>query len=174
MNTLPGPEATATVLKWLTQTKETRKIPEACRTIMSSKEFDMRLICLYMRRILKIEDLFNAVFANGKLIGPFDEGEMLTVHDFTLIDRLHNFYHGEKIRSVLKNYDHQKESNGANVDGNFILKVIGLLAPRSNGPRKYLSLDIKDEHSVIKLPPKQKNAPFIDVFAVLDPGKQQN
>lgn len=171
MNALPGTEATSTVLKWFEQEPTDREIPAAVNDILSESELHMKMLRVYSQRVLQLKASQNAVVSNGKIIGPLNENESFTVDDFALIERLHNFLHGDKIRKALKKHDDVDESDNFSVaDADLIMKLIGLLVPRQSRTRTTIPSNIQDSYTVVKLPPKQNDIPYIDVFAALDPG----
>lgn len=172
MNTLPGPEATATVLKWLEQSPNEREIPSAVNDILSESELHIKMLRVYAQRVLQLKATQNAVISNGRVFGPLKDGEIFAIDDFALIERLHNFLHGEKIRKALKKYDDIEETDSLSIDdGDLIMKLIGLLAPRQTKSRTSIPKGIKDAHTVVTLPPKQTDSPYIEIFAALDPGE---
>lgn len=172
MNTLPGPEATATVLKWLDQTPSEREVPLAVADLLSESELHMKMLRVYVQRVLQLKASQSAVVSNGKVFGPLKDDEIFAIDDFALIERLHNYLHGDKIRSALKKYDDISETDSLSVeDSDLIMKLIGLLAPRQTKSRTSIPSGIRDAYTVVTLPPKQNDAPYIDVFAALDPGR---
>lgn len=172
MNALPGPEATETVLKWLDQDESERVIPSAVNDILSETELHMKLLRVYSQRVLQLKAGHNAVISNGKVIGPLKEYEIFDEDDFALIERLHNFLHADKIRKTLKKFDDSEEvENMQEHDSNLIMKLVGLLVPRQSKTRTSIPAKLQDAYTVVKLPPKQSNLPYIDVFAALDPGQ---
>lgn len=171
MNTLPGPEATNIVLKWLDQEQSDREIPSAVQDILSESELHMKMLRVYSQRVLQLKASQNAVVSNGKVLGPLKEGESFAADDFALTERLHNYLHGEKIRAALKKYDDIEETDSLSVDdSDIIMKLVGLLAPRQTKARTTIPKGIKDAYSVVNLAPKKNDAPYIEVFAALDPG----
>lgn len=172
MNALPGPEATETVLKWLDQDESERVIPSAVNDILSETELHMKLLRVYSQRVLQLKASHNAVISNGKVIGPLKENETFDEDDFALIERLHNFLHADKIRKTLKKFDDSEEvDNIQEHDSNLIMKLVGLLVPRQSKTRSSIPAKLQDSYTVVKLPPKHSNLPYIDVFAALDPGQ---
>lgn len=171
MNTLSGPEATNIVLKWLEQEPSNRKIPSAVQDISSESELHMKVLRVYAQRVLQLKASQNAIVSNGKVLGPLKEGESFVADDFALTERLQNYLHGEKIRTALKKYDDVEETDSLSVDdSDLIMKLVGLLAPRQTKARTTIPKGIKDAYSVVNLAPKKNDAPYIEVFAVLDPG----
>lgn len=171
VNTLPSSEATSVVLEWLEKKSTERTIPKEINEILSESELHMKMLRVYAQRVLQLKASQSAVISNGKIFGPLKEGELFAVDDFALIERMHNFLHGEKIREALKKYNDLEETDTMSTeDSDLIMKLIGLLVPRQSRTRSSIPTNIRDSHSVVTLPPKQKDLPYIDVFAALDPG----
>lgn len=171
MNTLPSSEATSVVLEWLEKKSTERTIPKEINEILSESELHMKMLRVYAQRVLQLKASQSAVISNGKIFGPLKEDELFAVDDFALIERMHNFLHGEKIREALKKYNDLEETDTMSTeDSDLIMKLIGLLVPRQSRTRSSIPTNIRDSHSVVTLPPKQKDLPYIDVFAALDPG----
>lgn len=171
VNTLPGPKATSVVLEWLEKKSTEKTIPSEVVEILSESELHMKMLRVYVQRVLQLKSTQCAVISNGKILGPLNEKDSFAVDDFALIERLHNFLHGDKIREALKKYDDMEESDSMNtVDSDLIMKLVGLLVPRQTRTRITMPTNIRDAHSVVNLPPKQSDMPYIEVFAALDPG----
>lgn len=171
VNTLPGPEATALVLKWL-ETKPTEQTrPSQINEILSESELHMKMLRVYAQRVLQLKASQRAVISNGRILGPLRSDEVFAVDDFALIERLHSFLHGDKVRDALKKYDDLEENDSMSTDdSDLIMKLVSLLAPRQSRTRSSIPSNIRDSHSVVTLPPKHTNMPYIEVFAALDPG----
>lgn len=171
VNTLPGSEATSVVLEWLEKKSTERKIPKEINDILSESELHLKMLRVYAQRVLQLKSAQSAVISNGKILGPLKENELFAVDDFALIERMHSFLHGDKIREALKKYNDLEESDTmSNGDNDLVMKLIGLLVPRQSRSRTSIPANIRDSYSVVNLPPKQKDLPYIDVFAALDPG----
>lgn len=171
VNTLPGPTATSVVLEWLEKNSAEKTLPSEINEILSESELHLKMLRVYSQRVLQLKASQSAVVANGKILGPLNEKETFAVDDFALIERLHSFLHGDKIREALRKYDDLEESDSMSTeDSDLIMKLIGLLVPRQSRTRVSIPTDIRDAHSVVNLPPKQSNMPYIEVFAALDPG----
>lgn len=174
VNTLPENEVTSIVLKWLEQESSERVIPSSVNDIISESELHLKMIRVYAQRALQLKASQCAVIANGKIFGPFNGKEVFTVDDFALLERLSNFQHADKIKPILKKYESEDdESSGeATSDSNLILRLIALLVPRQQSRSRFtIPKDIRDSHTVVKLPPKSTNLPYFDIFVVLDPGE---
>lgn len=173
MNTLTEHEATTVVLKWLDQEPTEREIPSAVNDIISESVLHLKMIRVYAQRVLHLNAEQDAVIANGKIFGPFNAGEVFTVDDFALLERLSNFQHADKIKPILKKYENDDESgNDATSDNDLILRLIALLVPRQQSRSRFtIPKDVRDTHTVVKLPPKSNEVPYFDIFVVLDPGE---
>lgn len=173
VNTLPGPTATSVVLEWLEKKPTEKSIPSEINDILSESELHMKMLRVYSQRVLQLKATQSAVISNGKIFGPLNEKEVFATDDFALIERLHSFLHGDKIREALKKYDDIEESNSLSTDdSDLVMKLVGLLVPRQSRTRVTLPSGIRDSHSVVNLPPKQSDMPYIEVFAALDPGNE--
>lgn len=176
--TLTSEEATNVILKWLDQKPSERVVPSATKDLLAETELHLKLLRVYSQRVLKLKASQNTVVSNGKIHGPLNDDEMFTVEDFALVERLSNHHHGDKIRVVLKKFDDvsssfedelEKVSKRGNSDK--IKKLIGLLVPRQQSKtRLSIPKEIQEDHTVVKLTPKQDKVPYFDIFAVLDPG----
>lgn len=172
VNTLPGPTATSVVLEWL-EKQSTKTIPQEINEILSESELHMKMLRVYSQRVLQLKASQSAVISNGKILGPLNEKEVFAVDDFALIERLHSFLQGEKIREALKKYDDVEESDSSSTeDSDLIMKLVGLLVPRQSRTRVSIPTNIRESHTVVNLPPKQNNMPYIEVFAALDPASR--
>lgn len=171
LNTLPGTEATSVVLKWLESKPTKETIPPKVNDILSESELHMKMLRVYAQRVLQLKATQCAVISNGRIFGPLNANEAFAVDDFALIERLHSFLHGDKIREALKKYDDLEENDSMSTeDSDLVMKLVGLLAPRQSRTRSTIPSSIRDSHTVVTLPPKQQDMPYIDVFAALDPG----
>lgn len=172
MNTMPGTEATSLVLKWLESKPTEKTIPPQINEILSESELHMKMLRVYAQRVLQLKASQCTVISNGRIFGPLKSDEVFAVDDFALIERLHSFLHGDKIRDALKKYDDLEENDSMSTDdADLIMKLVSLLAPRQSRTRSAIPSNIRDSHTVVTLPPKQTNMPYIEVFAALDPGQ---
>lgn len=173
MNTLPSTEATSVVLEWLEKKTTDKTIPSKINDILSESELHMKMLRVYAQRVLQLKATQCAVISNGRTFGPLKEKEIFAVDDFALVERLHSFLHGDKIREALKKYNDLEETDSMSTDdSDLVLKLVGLLAPRQARTRSTIPTSIRDSHTVVTLPPKQRDLPYMDIFAALDPGKE--
>lgn len=52
------------------------------------------------------------------------------------------------------------------------MKLSSSLIPRESKSRFSIPLDLKEDYSVVKLPPKNPNEPYLEIVAVLDPASK--
>jgi len=120
---------------------------------------------MYASKALNVQEGKRAVITNGRMVGPLDVTEVLTVNDFELLEKLTMSQYGEKLVQAFHNYlDVNREdiSNIALVTG-------GLLTSRgSTKTRQEISYRSAD-HSVITLPPRYPDRPAFDLVAIVDP-----
>lgn len=169
---LDGLEATSQVLKWLENTKaiDKSKIPSAVKDLLSATELHIKMLRVYCQRVLQLQAGQKAVLSNGHIIGPLGDNEVFTTDDFGLIERFANHQYGDKIRETL-----QKSSDTSELDVNSdaILRLIAILVPRQQSKSRFsIPAELKDDYTVVKLPPKQTNLPYFDIVAVLDPASK--
>ncbi|XP_006879686.1 PREDICTED: UDP-glucose:glycoprotein glucosyltransferase 2, partial [Elephantulus edwardii] len=116
---------------------------------------------LFCQNVLKLSPGEIGVVSNGKFLGPLDEA--LYVEDFYLLEKITYTSLVEKIKDIVKNM----ETNSQNMS-DLIMKVDALI---SSLPERVSQYDVtfpKENHSVIKINPKE-NDTFFDVVAVADP-----
>ena len=168
-NTLPSIEATNVVLKWLENTTDLGTIPSEVNGILSETELHLKMLRVYNQRVLNFKAGQSAVISNGHIFGPLDNTESFTTDDFGLIERLCNHQYGDKIRKLLQT----TENTDLQVDSDAIMKLVTILVPREQSKSRFtIPTDIKDDHTVVKLPQKAQNLPYFDIFAVMDPASR--
>lgn len=169
---LDGLEATSNVLNWLENPSNVAKlnIPSAVTDLLSATELHMKMLRVYCQRALHLSAGQHAVLANGHIIGPLAETESFTTDDFGLVERFANHQYGDKIRETLQK---SGDSTELDVNSDDILRLIAILVPRQQSKSRFsIPAELKDEHSVVKLAPKQSNLPYFDIVAVLDPASK--
>lgn len=136
----------------------------------------MKLLRVYSQRVLKLKPSQSAVIINGRILGGLNDDEVFTVDDFSLIERLSTHQHGTKVRKVLTKYEDEFSDRGdinpKAADSDLIMKLLTLLVPREQTRNRFtIPKELQEAYTVVKLPPKESNLPYFDLFAVLDPGK---
>lgn len=173
VNSLPPQEATKLVLKWLDPADDERSAPREVADILSETEMHIKLIRVYCQRVLQMRAAQTAIIANGKILGPLEPNEVFAVDDFALIERLSNYQHADKIKPILLKHDDSSDGTEGSTSADLIMKLIALLAPRQQARSRFtIPKELKDDHSVVKLPPQSKDLPYFDIFAVLDPASR--
>ncbi|XP_032575689.1 UDP-glucose:glycoprotein glucosyltransferase [Drosophila sechellia] len=169
MQSLPPTQATEQVLKWLKKPKEKIEIPSQLEDILGSTELHLKMLRVYSQRVLGLNKSQRLVIGNGRLYGPLSADESFDSADFALLARFSSLQYCDKVRQVLKEsaQDVNEEFNS-----DTLLKLYASLLPRQTKTRFKLPTDLKTDHSVVKLPPKQEKLPHFDVAAVLDPASR--
>lgn len=169
MQSLPPTQATEQVLKWLKKPKEKIEIPTQLEDILGSTELHLKMLRVYSQRVLGLNKSQRLVIGNGRLYGPLSSDESFDSADFALLARFSSLQYSDKVRQVLKEsaQDVNEEFNS-----DTLLKLYASLLPRQTKTRFKLPTDLKTDHSVVKLPPKQEKLPHFDVAAVLDPASR--
>ena len=52
---------------------------------------------IYAAKVLKLKPSQQAVITNGRMIGPLEEGEVLSINDFELLEKLTMSQYGDKL-----------------------------------------------------------------------------
>uniref|UniRef100_A0A0A9Y4P1 UDP-glucose:glycoprotein glucosyltransferase n=2 Tax=Lygus hesperus TaxID=30085 RepID=A0A0A9Y4P1_LYGHE len=104
------------------------------------------------------------IVSNGRLLGPFDDGEIFTLDDYDLLERFSLSTYVDKIyRALTKNAEDPDL-----IDSDVIMKSVSLLASRPESKSRFEIKAFSEEHSVVKLP-TATNGPALDIVAILDP-----
>ncbi|XP_013111446.1 UDP-glucose:glycoprotein glucosyltransferase [Stomoxys calcitrans] len=167
--TLGPKEATELVQKWLKQTSDKWDIPEAVSEIISSTELHMKILRVYAQRVLNLKAAERLVIGNGKIIGPILDTELFGIEDFGLIDRFNAIQYADKLRKALNQNSHELEPN---FNSDTLLKLYTSLLSRQTKTRFKLPDDVKDAHSVVKLPSNRNDLPSFDISAIVDPASR--
>ncbi|XP_001353481.3 UDP-glucose:glycoprotein glucosyltransferase [Drosophila pseudoobscura] len=169
MQTLPSAQATEQVLKWLKKPKEKIEVPSKVQDILGSTELHLKMLRVYAQRVLGLNKSQRLVIGNGRLYGPLSADESFDSADFALLARFSSLQYGDKVRQVLKE---SAQDVGADFTSDTLLKLYASLLPRQTKNRFKMPTDLKTDHSVVLLPPKQEKLPHFDVVAVLDPASR--
>ncbi|XP_029460576.1 UDP-glucose:glycoprotein glucosyltransferase 2 isoform X2 [Rhinatrema bivittatum] len=117
---------------------------------------------LFCREVLKLLPGQIAIVSNGRILGPIEENEF-HMEDFHLLEQVSFTTSAEKIKAIVKNMEIDSKSGS-----DLVMKVDALLSSIPKGePRKDIKF-LKEQHSVIKINPRQNEA-FFDVVAIVDP-----
>ncbi|XP_017037639.1 UDP-glucose:glycoprotein glucosyltransferase [Drosophila kikkawai] len=170
VQSLPEPsQATELVLKWLKKPKEKIEIPAQLEDILGSTELHLKMLRVYSQRVLGLTKSQRLVIGNGRLYGPLAAEETFDSADFALLARFSSLQYGDKVRQVLKE---SAQDVREEFTSDTLLKLYASLLPRQTKTRFKLPTDLRSDHSVVKLPPKQEKLPHFDIAAVLDPASR--
>lgn len=169
MQALSPTQATEQVLKWLKKPKEKIEIPSQLEDILGSTELHLKMLRVYAQRVLGLNKSQRLVIGNGRLYGPLSSEETFDSADFALLARFSSLQYGDKVRQVLKE---SAQDVSDQFTSDTLLKLYASLLPRQTKTRFKLPTDLKSDHSVVKLPPKQEKLPHFDIVAVLDPASR--
>uniref|UniRef100_A0AAY5ED61 UDP-glucose ceramide glucosyltransferase-like 1 n=1 Tax=Electrophorus electricus TaxID=8005 RepID=A0AAY5ED61_ELEEL len=114
---------------------------------------------LFCQEVLKLKAGQRGVVSNGRILGPFEEGEEFSTDDFHLLEKITLSTTADKIRAKVKQM---------NLAADLIMKVDALL---SAAPKDEARKDVqfaKDKFSVLHLAPREDEV-FYDVVAIVDP-----
>ncbi|MBN3318664.1 UGGG1 glucosyltransferase, partial [Atractosteus spatula] len=118
---------------------------------------------LFCRDVLKLLPGQMAVVSNGRVLGPFEEKEELHPEDFQLLEKITLSTSAEKVKVKIKqmNWKGKQASD-------LVMKVDALLTSAHKGESRKDIRFIKDELSVVQIPPREDEV-FYHVVAIVDP-----
>lgn len=167
LNTFEPKEAVERVLRYLDGDKD---IPDTVKGFMKTAELHLKMLRVYCQRVLKFKSGVEAVITNGRIFGPLDEGEKLTVDDFNLLDKINQQQYISKVKEALKSVN---EDFDVEISSEMMTRLLSLLMPRTSSKSRFkLPAEMRDEHTVVKLPAKAKDEPKFDIIAILDPASR--
>lgn len=120
---------------------------------------------IYSRKVLSLSPGARAVLANGRMLGTFRSSEKFVQEDYGLLEKYFQSTLGEKITEVLEAEDVLPKGN----INDMIMKVAAILQtkPQSKGR---MNVNLRSEqHSVVKIPPRDPSLPAFDIVAICDP-----
>ncbi|KAK6487138.1 UDP-glucose:glycoprotein glucosyltransferase 2 isoform X1 [Huso huso] len=118
---------------------------------------------LFCQDVVKLQPGQMAVVINGRILGPFDENEEFHAEDFHLLEKITFSSSTEKIKVKVKQMGMK-----AKQASDLVMKVDALLTSAPKGETRRDVRFIKDELSVVQLPPREDEV-YYDVVAVVDP-----
>lgn len=167
LNTFEPKEAAERVLRYLGGEKE---IPDSVKGFMKTAELHLKMLRVYCQRVLKFKSGVQAVITNGRIFGPLDEGENFAVDDFNLLDKINQQQYISKVKEALKSVT---EDFDVELTSEVMTRLLSLMMPRTSSKSRFkLPEELRDEHTVVKLPAKIKDEPKFNIVAVLDPASR--
>lgn len=163
-----GKEATDKAIKIL---DGDTSVSEEVKGFLSAAELHLKMLRVYCQRVMKFKSSTSGVIVNGKIFGPLEADETFTVDDFNLLDKINQNQYISKVKGALKSIN--SEDNDLELTSDVMLKLLSLLMPRESTKNRFvIPSDLREDHTVVKLPPKIKEEPSFDIVAVLDPASR--
>ncbi|CAH1780753.1 unnamed protein product [Owenia fusiformis] len=121
---------------------------------------------IFCETVLKMEPGSRAVIANGKVIGPLDDGEAFNLEDFNLLEKFTVSSSAGKIKEKIADMP-----DSLKIGSDLLMKTAALLSsvPQKEG-RKSIQYD-SDQYSVIKIE-GDTETPSYDLVAIIDPASR--
>uniref|UniRef100_A0A4W3I2W9 UDP-glucose ceramide glucosyltransferase-like 1 n=1 Tax=Callorhinchus milii TaxID=7868 RepID=A0A4W3I2W9_CALMI len=117
---------------------------------------------LFCQDVLKLLPGQEAVVSNGRILGPFNEGEEFQPEDFSLLEKTTISTSAEKIKTQIKEIGVNSKSGS-----DLVMKTDALLSSTLKEESRRDVKFPKDRLSVVKIPPQE--GVHYDVFAIVDP-----
>ncbi|XP_073432558.1 UDP-glucose:glycoprotein glucosyltransferase 1 isoform X2 [Dendrobates tinctorius] len=117
----------------------------------------------YCRDVLKLKKGERAVIGNGRIIGPLRDGEIFNQDDFHLLENLILKTSAQKIKSQIQKLGVEEDHAS-----DLVMRVDGLLSSQPKGEGRVDYVLTEDQHSAVKIRPKE-GMMYFEVVAVVDP-----
>lgn len=173
INTLRPEEATELVVKLLKQAEEGKdyEVPDSVLGFLPATQLHLKMLRVYCQRVLKLKASTNGLVANGRVLGPFEHGEVFDSEDFGLLEKFISLQYTDKIRKALK--EASVDGEDIEVSSDTIFRLVAILVPRQQSKSRFnIPTELQEHHTVVKLPPKSNDLPFFEIVAVLDPASR--
>lgn len=167
LNTFESKEATEKVLTFL---EGDEKVPDSVKGFLKAAELHLKMLRVYCQRVLKFKSGATSVITNGKIFGPLDDNELFTTDDFSLLDKINQQQYISKVKEALKSV---KDDFDLELSSDVMVRLLSLLMPRTSSKNRFnIPSELREDHTVVKLPPKIKDEPSFNIVAVLDPASR--
>lgn len=168
LNTFDAKEATDKVLKALDGDDS---LPDNVKGFLPSAELHLKMLRVYCQRVLKFKSGVTSVITNGRIFGPLDDGELFTSDDFSLLDKINQQQYISKVKEALKSI--KSEDFDLELTSDLMVRLLSLLMPRTSSKNRFnIPTDLREDFTVVKLPPKVRDEPSFNIIAVLDPASR--
>jgi UDP-glucose:glycoprotein glucosyltransferase len=168
LNTFDAKEATDKVLKYLGGDDS---VPENVRGFLSAAELHLKMLRVYCQRVLKFKSGETSVVTNGRIVGPLDTEENFTTDDFNLLDKINQQNYVTKVKEALKSI--KTEDFDLELSSGVMVRLLSLMMPRTSSKNRFnIPSGLREDFTVVKLPPKVKDEPSFNIVAVLDPASR--
>lgn len=170
LNTFDEKEATDKVIKFLEGDKENSVTP-AVTGFLKAAELHLKMLRVYCQRVLKFKSGVTSVITNGRIFGPLDDAESFTIDDFNLLDKINQQQYIGKVKEALKSI--KSEEFDVELTSDVMVRLLSLLMPRTSSKNRFnIPSELREDFTVVKLPPKVKDEPSFNIVAVLDPASR--
>lgn len=168
LNTFEGKEATDKVLKFLDGDEA---ITDNVKGFLKAAELHLKMIRVYCQRVLKFKSGVTSVITNGRIFGPLDDNELFTSDDFNLLDKINQQQYIGKVKEALKSI--KSDEFDLELSSDLMARLLSLLMPRTSSKNRFnIPSELREDFTVVKLPPKAKDEPSFNIVAVLDPASR--
>ena len=168
LNTFEAIEATDKVLKYL---EGDELIPDNVRGFLPAAELHLKMLRVYCQRVLKFKSGETSVVSNGRIVGPLDDEENFTADDFNLLDKINQQNYITKVKDALKSI--KSEDFDLELSSDVMVRLLSLMMPRTSSKNRFnIPSGLREDFTVVKLPPKVKDEPSFNIVAVLDPASR--
>ncbi|OQR68399.1 UDP-glucose:glycoprotein glucosyltransferase-like [Tropilaelaps mercedesae] len=110
---------------------------------------------------LNIKPGSRGIIADGRLLGPLQEGEEFTAEDFNLLERLSMAVYGEKVAELL-----------GSSSSDLLMKASSVLQRFAQVKMRHELKFATDQHGVIKVASKNANEAAHDITVIVDPASR--
>lgn len=168
LNTFDGKEATDKALRVL---ESDEAVPDIVKGFLHTAELHLKMIRVYCQRVLKFKSGATSVIINGKIFGPLDDNESFTTDDFSLLDKINQQQYISKVKESLKSI--KTEEFELELSSDLMVRLLSLLMPRKSSKNRFnIPTDLREDFTVVKLPPKAKDEPSFNIVGVVDPASR--
>lgn len=168
LNTFEAKEATEKVLSLLDGDDT---VPDNVRGFLPAAELHLKMLRVYCQRVLKFKSGVTSVLTNGRVFGPLEDDELFTADDFNLLDKINQQQYITKVKEALKSI--KSEDFELELTSDVMVRLLSLLMPRTSSKNRFnIPSDLREDFTVVKLPPKVRDEPSFNIVAVLDPASR--
>ncbi|XP_053565723.1 UDP-glucose:glycoprotein glucosyltransferase 1 isoform X2 [Bombina bombina] len=118
---------------------------------------------MYCQDVLKMKKGDRAIIANGRIVGPLKKGDAFNQDDFHLLENLILKTSAQKIKSHIQKLGVEEDHAS-----DLVMKVDSLLSSQPKGESRVDYQMAEDQHSAVKLRPKE-GMTYFEVVAIVDP-----
>ncbi|KAH1001727.1 hypothetical protein HUJ04_005706 [Dendroctonus ponderosae] len=143
-------------------------IPSEVWSKVSAQELNLKMLRVYSQRVLDLKEEQRAIVANGRVLGPLDDGELFTNEDFSLLERFTSASYLDKISKAFEG-TLDEDDDDKPITSDTILKLEPLLLSKTASKSRFDITYGSDEYSAVKIPARRPDLVAFDLVAVVDP-----